>query len=484
MDRQRYDALVRSLYDPASPAVAAALAGVRPHLDGTDDGFNPIHLASLRGPATALSLAGAVACLGKNPNLCTGSDGQGALAAEAAAVEKLTTIVWPGAIGVGGVFTSGGSTSNLYAARTGLEKAVPGAMRRGLRGEAVAGVCSEAAHHSVATAAGWLGLGTDHLHRVPTDPTCAMRLDLLAAKLSALYRDGVRVAFVVATAGTTDAGGWDDVAAAREVIDRTAGEHNQPTPHLHADAAVGWQMGFLTGYDTTTDPLGFGPMLPLVERVQRRCRGLLAADSVTVDFHKGGLGHYPGSAILIRRRADLDLLARADHPPYLGDADDPVRYTLETSRPGLGPYSVLASLAGLGRDDWRLLVARSLELADYFKARLAGLPHCRVLNPNTAGPGVVFWVLPRGTDANALFARLASNELPAAEMERCRAEVRRLFDARQRAIGPADVRLGFTADIGFRPHGHRLPAWRAVFLNPLADEAVIDRLVAGLDRLA
>ena len=159
-----------------------------------------------------------------------------------------------------------------------------------------------------------------------------------------------------------------------------------------------------------------------------------------------------------------------------------MRYTLETSRPAVGVYSALASLHGLDRDGWRLLVARSLELAAHLKARLAGLPNCRVLNPDAAGPSVVFWVLPRGRDADAVFARLEAGEATPDEAARVFAEVRQRFDERQRSLGPADARLGFTADVGYRPHGHRLPAWRAVFLNPLTDEAVIDRLVDGIGR--
>src|SRR5208283_4720960 len=82
-----------------------------------------------------------------------------------------------------GVFTMGGTISNLYGAKIGLEKVVPGAMRHGLRGTSVAGVVSAAAHYSNRTIAGWLGLGMENLVSIPTDHLMAMRLDLLGDKL-------------------------------------------------------------------------------------------------------------------------------------------------------------------------------------------------------------------------------------------------------------------------------------------------------------
>ncbi len=51
--------------------------------------------------------------------------------------------------------------------------------------------------------------------------------------------------------------------------------------------------------------------------------------------------------------------------PYFSEADgrrDPALFTLECSRPALGPYTVMASLNGIGLMGWQMLVARALEL--------------------------------------------------------------------------------------------------------------------------
>ena len=516
MDRPRYDALVSTFFDPDAEGVAGIFAdflallnadppppevgpspggladardAVLPYFLGTDGRASPLHVGNVRGPASLASLVGGLACLLKNPNLCTHADGGRSSELEENAVAALSDLVFDRPADPCGVFTAGGTVSNLYGAKVGVEKAVPGAMRTGLSGVRVAGVCSEAAHHSAATVAGWLGIGTDNLHRVPTDRDMAMRPDALADKLDELYRRGDAVAFVLATFGSTDAFGVDDVAGIRAVIDGKAREHGRPAPHLHADAAVGWGLCFLRDYDTAANPLRINTdTLPVIERAKGLCRGLLAADSVTVDFHKAGRGHYPGSAFLVNRRDDLRVLARAAAAmPYLADAfdaRDPAVFTLETSRPAFGPYTVMASLDAIGRDGWRMLTARGLELAQYLKARLAKLDYCQVLNAGTPGVGVVWWVLPKGCDAKRVYADLEAGRLSADDVQRYAAEVRRLFAARERTLDPsADARLGFTTDFGHRPHGHELPAWKCVFLHPRTDEAVIDRLVWSVERL-
>jgi glutamate/tyrosine decarboxylase-like PLP-dependent enzyme len=316
-----------------------------------------------------------------------------------------------------------------------------------------------------------------------------MRLDLLAQKLEDLHKDGVRVAFVTATFGTTDAGGIDDVAAIRSIVDEFAARHGVPAPQLHVDAAVGWVLSFLTEYNLASNELGFSPqLLALVGRAQQQAAGLRAADSITIDFHKMGWGHYPGSAFLVNRRQDLRFLSRSvEQTPYFCEADgrrDPALFTLECSRPALGPYTVMASLNGIGLAGWQLLVARALELAEILKQRLESLEYCKVLNLEVVGPSVVWWVLPQGRNAKEIYQRVLEGKMPADKFERYAAEIRRLFEKREKGMDPAlDPRLSYTTNIGHRAHGLALPAWKAVFFNPLTNVEIIDRLVYSLEEL-
>jgi len=462
---------------------------VFPYFWGTDSWNSPLHLENVKGPANNASLVGALACLLKNPNLCTDTYSHRSNELEVKTVTALANLLFYHTNDPWGVFTMGGTISNLYGAKIGLERVAPGVMRTGLNGVKVAGLVSAAAHYSNRSIAGWLGLGTEHLHAIPTDEALAMRLDLLAEKLEELHAAGFRVAWVTATFGTTDGSGIDDVAGMRRILDDFSARHGVCAPQLHVDAAVGWVLSFLTEYDRGKNPLEFSEgTLGLVGRAQAASEGLRVADSITIDFHKMGWGHYPGSAFLVNRRSDLQYLSRSvTETPYFSEADgrrDPALFTLECSRPALGPYTVMASLSGIGLTGWQLLVARSLELAELLKKKIEALEYCKVLNLGATGPSVLWWVLPKGRDAKEIHRRLLAGELPAEKFSQFAGEIRRLYERRERAMEPRlDARLSFTTSIGHMAHGMAIPAWKAVIFNPRTDEAVLERVVQGIEDL-
>ena len=131
-----------------------------------------------------------------------------------------------------------------------------------------------------------------------------------------------------------------------------------------------------------------------------------------------------------------------------------------------------------------MLLARSLELADRLKARLAKLDYCKVLNADTPGASVNWWVLPKGRNAEDIFQRLVNNELTREQQMRYLPEVRRLFDKRNKMMDPnLDARLGFTTSFGYCPNGIDIPAWKAVFFNPKTTEAMVDRIAESIEEL-
>ncbi|MCU0821937.1 MAG: hypothetical protein MUC95_05625, partial [Spirochaetes bacterium] len=75
---------------------------------------------------------------------------------------------------------------------------------------------------------------------------------------------------------------------------------------------------------------------------------------------------------------------------------EPAHFTLECSRPALGPYSVMASLDGIGLLGYQRPGSHSLELVSYAKGKIDMPDYCRVLNSKCHGPTVVWQVLPRG----------------------------------------------------------------------------------------
>lgn len=460
-----------------------------PYFWGTDEWFSKLHLENVKGPANYASLIGSIACLLKNPNLCVDTYSQRSNELEVKAVTALANLVFYHTETPWGVFNMGGTISNLYGGKIGIEKVVPGAMSKGLQGKTIAGIVSESAHYSNKTLAGWLGIGTDNLHSIPTDSACSMKMDALVDKLDELYEKDILVAFVIATFGSTDAFGVDDIAAIRKIINDKAQQYNVPTPQLHVDAAVGWVLCFLNEYNIETNDFEVNEdVLPVLARAQKMARDLKYADSVTVDFHKMGWGHYPASAFIVNHRDDLGYLFRSrEQMPYFCEAEyrrDPALFTLETSRPAIGPYSVMASLNGIGLQGYQALVAYCLEMAHSTKKLIDELDYCKVLNPDNIGPHVTWWVLPKGRNAKKIYERFVKGTLPEKERIKYFEEIRHLFDKRAETIDTKkDAILSYTTSTGFAPHGIPTPAWKAVFFNPKTDHEVLMQLISSIENL-
>ena len=63
---------------------------------------------------------------------------------------------------------------------------------------------------------------------------------------------------MIATMGTTDAFGLDDLDAVVEIRDRLEQEFSLDyRPHIHADAVIGWAWSVFNDYDFQANPLGF-----------------------------------------------------------------------------------------------------------------------------------------------------------------------------------------------------------------------------------
>ena len=103
-----------------------------PYYWGTDGWYSKLHLENVKGPANYASLVGAIACLLKNPNLCVDTYSQRSNELEVKAITALANLLFYHTDSPWGVFTIGGTISNLYAGKIGIERVCPGVSRRGL----------------------------------------------------------------------------------------------------------------------------------------------------------------------------------------------------------------------------------------------------------------------------------------------------------------------------------------------------------------
>ncbi len=251
---------------------------------------HPRYLGHLNCPVVIPAVLGEAVLSAVNSSLDTWDQSAGGTLIE----RKL--IAWTTArIGLGpladGVFTSGGTQSNLQALLLAREEAGTTDLAK------LRIFSSECSHFSVQKSATLLGLGRDAVVSIPVDKNRRMQSVVLAAELEACRAEGLVPMAIVATAGTTDFGSIDPLPE----IAALAEEYGA---WMHVDAAYG---------------------CGLLASLKRRhlLDGIERADSVTVDYHKSFFQPVSSSAVLVRDGATLR------HATYHADYLNPRRTVAE-----------------------------------------------------------------------------------------------------------------------------------------------------------
>jgi len=410
-----------------------------------------------------------------NPNLCSDESGRGFSEAEVKATAMTADLVGYDPAQAGGVFTFGGTGCLLYGMKLGLEKAVPGAMSRGVA-QPVAVLASEQSHYAVLNAAGWLGIGQQAVVRVPTKLDNAIRLDALEEAARKAIGDGRRIACIVATMGSTDAFGLDDLQAIHTLRDKLVTEYQLDyKPHIHADAVIGWAWSVFNDYDFVANPLGFrGRTTRALAAAHHRLKHLNLADSIGIDFHKTGYAPYISSLFLVRDAADFGLIARLrESMPYLYQSgqNHPGMFTLETSRSGTGPMAALANLLMLGREGYRTLLGHVVEMAEVLREGLESHPDTTVLNGDNVGPVTLFRIYPSGVDTFTIKDRERTDPAFRPQLEEYNQLNRKVFQrVHAEALAGRGVVISMTDCYRQTDYGAPIAALKSYVLSPFTDE--------------
>jgi L-2,4-diaminobutyrate decarboxylase len=241
------------------------------------------------------------------------------------------------------------------------------ARARGVAPERMRVLASVNAHFSTTKAAALLGLPAGAVVRVPADAAGRMLPGQLEEALADVAVEGAHPMAVVATAGTTDHGAVDPLAAVAEVCARYGA-------WLHVDAAYGGGL--------------------LVSRTRRHLLdGIERADSVTVDYHKTWFQPVASSALLVRRAATLR--HSTHHADYLNPHDggpdavpNQVDRSLQTTR-RFDALKLWMTLRTLGPDHVGDLLDSVIDLAAEVRRELADDPELDVV-PGTDLSTVLF----------------------------------------------------------------------------------------------
>ncbi|MFE2507716.1 pyridoxal phosphate-dependent decarboxylase family protein [Streptomyces naganishii] len=251
---------------------------------------HPRYVAHLNCPVAIPAVLGEAVLSAVNSSLDTWDQSAGATLIERRLVDWTAARIGLGP-GADGVFTSGGTQSNLQALLLAREEAKTDDAAR------LRILASEASHFSVRKSAKLLGLGPEAVIAVPVDQDRRMRTLALARELERCRREGLVPMAVVATAGTTDFGSIDPLPEVAGLCDRFGA-------WMHVDAAYGCGL--------------------LVSPTRRHLLdGIERADSVTVDYHKSFFQPVSSSALLVRDGATLR------HATYHADYLNPRRAVAE-----------------------------------------------------------------------------------------------------------------------------------------------------------
>jgi glutamate/tyrosine decarboxylase-like PLP-dependent enzyme len=452
------------------------------YLEGITLFGHPRTQQNVIGPTSIPSLIGTLLAALVNPNLVWDDYSRGVALAEIEAAAITAGLIGYDPAESAGVFTFGGTGTNLYGVKVGLEKACPGTMTDGVRGDAVL-VASDASHYCRYSVAGWLGLGTRNVVTVPTGRDNGIDLRQLERACRDALSAGKRIAALVATVGSTDAFGLDDLASMVRLRDALAEEFGLPyRPHVHADAVIGWAWAAFNDYDVEANPLGFRRRtLRALAGAVRAVAALPLADSVGVDFHKTGFAPYVSSLFLVRRRDDLALLARDPREmPYLFQFGDyrPGMFTLETSRAGTGVLAALANLRLFGRDGLRAVLGHMVEMAQLLREHLDGHRATTVLNRENFGTVTLFRVYPEGVDTFAIKEQEFEDPAFRETLLRHNDYNRRVYDyVHAEAAAGRGVMISMTECYRPTAYGEPIVALKSYILSPFVDEEHVEAVV-------
>ena len=272
-----------------------------------------------------------------------------------------------------GYTTWGGQGAVFNSLRLAISRSYPESNHTGIPNNLYV-FCSELSHYSLYKSVEATGIGVDHLVRVKVNDDHSMNLVDLKEKMEKVISKGGIPIYVLASMGTTDTFGIDDLEGIKSITREIEENYSLPPIYIHGDTAMGGMYSFFNDYDFEANPLMFEQeVLEVLKTYQQKFNNLHLADSMVFDFHKLGSTPYTSSLFLIKDRnllkyVDLD----ATETPYVGNrgyGSYHTSYTLECSRMG-SAIGIYASILALGKAGYQQLLANYIRVNILFRKKL------------------------------------------------------------------------------------------------------------------
>ena len=339
-------------------------------------------------------------------NAVTGEDAGEALKDELSCASAIAKMAGMDPTKASGVFTFGGTGTNLYAVKIGLAKAKPKHALEGVIDNDTVVIGNAASHYSQQTSANWTGIGQNNYLKVKTNIDQTTDLSDLEKVCRRALDSGKKIACIEAVGGTTSSMGMDDVEEIYKLRSQLIKEYSLSyTPHIHVDSVLGWVWLNFIDYDFDKNPLGFSVrVLKGAQHNASMARKFCFADSLGVDFRKTGYTPYNSSMVILKNKDDFNFLKRQKDimTPLFHDENEynPGIYTIETSRSVANIVATWATLKTIGKEGYQVLLGHALEMREAFVDREKDINAAGMIieNKNSATTDIFLRSIVTGSD--------------------------------------------------------------------------------------
>lgn len=324
----------------------------------------PDYLAHLNCPVVIPALAAEILISSINSSLDTWDQSAGGTFIEQKLIRWTADEIGFG-IRADGVFTSGGSQSNLMGLLLARDHYAAQFLHHNIKKDGLPVEASrfrvfvsEMAHFSIQRSASLLGLGEQAIVKIKADRSYKINPVLLEDAIKRELEKGNIPIAIIATAGTTDFGSIDPLPAIADLA-------HQYKIWLHVDAA-------------------YGCGLLLTENYRHRIKGIELANSVTVDYHKSFFQPVSSSGFLVNDRRYFGLITH--YADYLNPKDqeedgipNQVNKSIQTTR-RFDALKLWFTLRIMGKKGLGNYIDRIIQTTKEAVTALENDPHFELLN--------------------------------------------------------------------------------------------------------
>lgn len=376
------------------------------YINGMFNWCSPKSMINVVPPAAIPSIVGNLIGSILNSNLVEQNPSGNIAALEIEVVSMISKLIGYDPIKSAGHFTFGGTGAYLFATKLAITKLFGKDSRYTGIPQNGQILVSSVGHFASQTCSDWCGIGMNNVRHIEINEDNSMNLNNLEHVMDECFKEGKPIAMIVATIGSTDAFGIDDIKSIVEIRDRYVEKYNiKNKPFIYADAVIGWAWSVFNDYDFTNNPMQFtNTILNSISESYNKIKNIYLADAVGIDFHKTGFTSYNCSMICVKNSKDLAILAREKHDMaylYQFSSYTPGEYTLECSRSGNYALSAWCSLKYFGKEGYRALIGSLLELQNSIRNVIKSESSIVCVNEQDNGFVTLFRVYPNSLNINS-----------------------------------------------------------------------------------